>query len=213
MSRLPGLRRPPNRELERQTGATEQRLGRPNSAHRARWRSKGGAFRDFLSRLIPYEELSGTIEERTISRAAAGALALLATAATYKTLPAASEIRGGSFKVAGLEQALTVLVQPTADLVNAGKLLAWPFIALGGIALCADAYLAVRPRQPVQWLWVCLSQMAVGFVGGLSVLIVLGLVLANMALGLAAALAALAFGAIILGLALLVLAVILGSAR
>lgn len=188
-------------------------LGEPiPTTQRARGRPGQGAFRDFLRKLVVYEELHPVIEEREVRYAATGAVASLASAGIATVLPKSASIAKGSFDIFGLvEQEITVAGNLLEDLVRSIQAGFWPLIVVGILGLLVDAYFAVRPRQPIAWHYFCAAQMLVGFLSGLVVAAIFGVLLANIATGLFVAFIVVVLGALVVGIAGLILGAIARS--
>ena len=188
----------------------DRALGKP-APPRRRTRGGGDAFRDFIGRLFEYEKLHSVLEEWEVQYAAIGAAACLAVAGVSTALPNPASVAEGNFDVFGLAtQEITFLKDLLESLVSVIGGAMWPLIVAGVIGLALDAYFAVRPRQPIAWHYVCAGQMLLGFLAGLTLVAIFGIVLANIAIGLLAAAVVVVVGVIVLGI---VLAILGGVAR
>jgi hypothetical protein len=180
-------------------------LGKPAPPPR-RTRGGGDAFRDFIGRLFEYEKLHPVLEEWEVRYAAIGAAACLAVAAVSTALPNPASVAKGNFDVLGLAtQEITFLKDWLEVLVSVIRGAMWPLIVAGVVGLALDAYFAVRPRQPISWHYVCAGQMLLGFLAGLALVAIFGIVLANIAVGLLAAAVVVMVGVIVLGIVLAIL--------
>ena len=193
---LPELRRPP----------TGRALGKPTTPRRKQQRKGGSAFRDLLGKLIAFEDLDPELEEWEVQYAAIGAVAVLAAAGIALTLPEPASINEGGFDLFGIiEQEIAVAGGLLESLVTVMRTAIWPLAVLGVGGLILDAYLAVRPRQPIGWHYVCAGQMLVGFLAGMTITAVFGIVLANVVAGLLAAALMAIVAIVLLGIAVAVL--------
>lgn len=175
--KLPELRRPP----------AEHAVGRP-APQKGRQRSGGSALFDLLRNLDTWENLDPELEEWEIRYAATGAAATLAAAGVGLLLPESASISKGGFDIFGItEQEIAVASGLLEGLVAIMRFAIWPLAVLGVGGLVVDAYLAVRPRQPIAWHYVCVSQMLLGFLAGCTITAIFGIVLANIVVGLLAA--------------------------
>jgi hypothetical protein len=192
--RLPDIRRIEGRAVSRPAPAPRQTRG------------GGDAFRDFLRRLVEYETLYPILEEWEVKYAAIGALSCLAVAGISLTLPGTSSIANGRFDLFGL---VTQEIAGAGDLLRAVVAVVrgatWPLLVVGAMGLVIDAYFAVRPRQPIGLHYVCAAQMLLGFLAGLALATIYGIVLANIALGLLAVAFVVIVGIIVLGIAVVIL--------
>jgi hypothetical protein len=172
-------------QLPEVRGAPRDRLpGKPSPPPR-RTRGGGDAFRDFLRRLVEHEKLHPVLEEWEVRYAAIGAVACLAVGAIGTQLPSPESVSEGSFDLFGIvAQELTFAEGLLADLVSALEAVQWPLLAIGALGLALAAYFAVRPRQPIGLHYVCAVQMLLGFLAGLALLAIFGLLLANVVIGL-----------------------------
>lgn len=174
---LPELRRP----------TTEGAVSKPVPSKR-RKRKGGFAFADLLRDLGSWEDLPPGLEEWEVQYAAVGAVTAVAVAGISLTLPEPASITSEGFDLFGVaSQEIAIASGLLESLVTVIRALTWPLAVLGVGGLILDAYLAVRARQPIGLHYVCVGQMLLGFLTGISVAAIYCIVLANIVTGLLAA--------------------------
>ena len=195
---LPELYRPPADVASRLARGPKLPEKATPASREERRREARNAFEDFLKSLIDVKRLSPMIDSFEIRYAAVGVATAIAVVLIGSLLPIPSEVEAGSFEISVFSQEIVVLPEGLADLVAVLQSSLWPVLLLATPALLFDAFLVVRPRQPLIWHYFCALQMLVGFLYGLSLASICMIVLINIALGLVAA--AVAAVVIIVGL-------------
>lgn len=145
------------------------------------------------------------LSEQEVRKAATGAVVCLVAAGIASFLPGSASVTQGSFDIFGTTtQEITVARDLLASLVDIARSAAWPLAVIGAFGLLLDAYLAVRPHQPIVWSYVCVGQMLLGYISGTVLVAIFLIVLANIVVGLlaAAAVAIMAIAVIAVALAI-----------
>jgi hypothetical protein len=129
------------------------------------------AVADFRSRLVAYEDQHATLPREDLQFAALSSLGLVVFAGFVAfVLPSPYSLSSGSFVVVGKN-----LVAGTAGLL---KGMAWPLAVIGVVGLALDGAMAMHPRLPIIWHYVCAAQPIVVIgIGAIAAFLALGLLI------------------------------------